>query len=155
MGYAGKTQIQIWNANDGTLMRKIEQDPYATIVFSPDSSWLALGSQTQFRFFDTETWTPKHVIKRSVPSLSPPPSAFSSEADLAAIVPKNFLVDLVNFKTGESLATLTPPVAKHISDLCFSPDGTKLAVATEGNAIFLWNLAAIRAKLRELGLDWN
>jgi signal transduction histidine kinase len=40
-----------------------------------------------------------------------------------------------------------------MTSLVYSPDGTKLAVATEGN-LQIWNLRLLREQLRAMNLDW-
>ena len=37
----------------------------------------------------------------------------------------------------------------------FSPDGDRLAVATNGDHVQLWDLRLIRQQLAAMGLDWD
>jgi hypothetical protein len=58
--------------------------------------------------------------------------------------------------TGEELARLAPPFQTRMKPLCFSPDGGRVvAWGLETQAVHVWELAAIRAQLREHGLDWE
>ncbi len=69
------------------------------------------------------------------------------------------LYDATNFK---ELATLVGPYQEQIStiypeaagDICFSPDGTPLAVGTMHGSVQLWDLKPIRAQLAEMDLNW-
>jgi WD40 repeat protein len=84
-----------------------------------------------------------------------PPLAFAPDGNLLAITPDLKRVRLVDPRTREEVATLTPPDQQVISWLCFSPDGSQLAAATEGHLIHLWDLRTIRRQLAEMKLDWD
>jgi hypothetical protein len=62
---------------------------------------------------------------------------------------------LVDAGTGKVLAALEPPRDVSSTSRCFSPDGTRLAVATANHTIHVWDLRAIRRGLAEIGLDWD
>jgi WD40 repeat protein len=64
-------------------------------------------------------------------------------------------VRLINPETGQSIATLESPIPNRLGELCFSPDGAHLAVATSNRIIQLWDLRTIRMQLKEIGLDWH
>ena len=57
--------------------------------------------------------------------------------------------------TGQALATLQAPDPRQIAWLGFSHDGGRLAVATTGDHVQLWDLQLIRQQLAALGLDWG
>jgi hypothetical protein len=38
--------------------------------------------------------------------------------------------------------------------LALSPDGGHLAVSVDARRLQVWDIAEVRARLRELGLDW-
>lgn len=64
-------------------------------------------------------------------------------------------VQLVDPTDGKALATLQAPEPRQVSWLCFSPDGDRLAVATTGDQVQLWDLRLVRQQLAALGLDWD
>jgi hypothetical protein len=64
-------------------------------------------------------------------------------------------VQLIDPTTGRALATLQAPEPRQVSWLCFSPDGDRLAVATTGDHVQLWDLRLIRRQLAAMGLDWD
>jgi WD40 repeat protein len=57
--------------------------------------------------------------------------------------------------TGEELITLRHPDPGLIVQLCFSPNGDRLAAATLSQVVHLWDLKAIREQLAAMGLDWT
>ncbi|MFN0055795.1 MAG: WD40 repeat domain-containing serine/threonine protein kinase [Planctomycetales bacterium] len=145
--------VRIWDNESGRLVREIAEGAYATLNFTPDGRWLVLGSQQEFRFWEVETWTKGHAISRSSHLVGA--CAFTRDGRLMAIAASPIAVKLVDPQDGSEIATLTPPDLKLVSDLRFSPDGDRLAVATENNAVLLWDLRAIRRQLRDMELDWN
>ena len=65
-------------------------------------------------------------------------------------------IELIDTATGREIATLTPPNPLNIAGLCFSPDGSHLAVSCYNfHLIQLWGLRALRAGLAELNLAGN
>jgi len=50
------------------------------------------------------------------------------------------------------LSTVQPLTA---TPLAFSPDGTRLAAATNQRTLLLWDLRAVRAQLAAHDLDWD
>jgi hypothetical protein len=62
---------------------------------------------------------------------------------------------LIHAGTGKELATLEPPRDAGSASHRFSPDGTRLAVATGNHTIHVWDLRALRRGLAEVGLDWD
>jgi WD40 repeat protein len=67
-------------------------------------------------------------------------------------------VQLIDPSRGQELATLEAPDAQAVTALCFSPDGSRLAVARGdigSHVIQLWDLRLVRRQLRAMRLDWN
>jgi hypothetical protein len=83
-------------------------------------------------------------------------SCFSPDSRLLVVQDASRILRLVETETGRTLARLESP------DLCdakwatFSPDGSRLVVATEdGPAVHVWDLRAIRKTLVTMGFDWD
>ena len=63
------------------------------------------------------------------------------------------LIDAATFRT---IARLEDPHGDQPVWQDFTPDGTKLVVVTKHTtAIHIWDLRAIRARLKEINLDWD
>jgi hypothetical protein len=63
------------------------------------------------------------------------------------------LIDATTFRT---IAKLEDPHGDQPVWQDFTPDGTKLVVVTKHTtAIHIWDLQAIRARLKEIHLDWD
>src|SRR5262249_32687096 len=81
--------------------------------------------------------------------------AFSPDSRLLAFSRTTTEIQLYDLDTSEEVARLFAPDARDIDCLCFSPDGSRLAVATQNRVIQLWDLRDIRGTLRGMGLDWD
>jgi hypothetical protein len=81
--------------------------------------------------------------------------AFTREGRSMAPTPSQRQVRLIETATGRVLANLTAPDRRQIRGLCFSPDHSQLAVATDDPAIQVWDLRQIRQRLAAMGLDGN
>jgi WD40 repeat protein len=64
-------------------------------------------------------------------------------------------IHLHDAATLRHLATLELPDRVVLSGLSLSPDGTRLAAATDYNVIALWDLRRLRQELAALDLDWE
>jgi hypothetical protein len=84
----------------------------------------------------------------------PVPVVFSRDGTLLAVALTRQEIQLLDPRTAEPLATLTPPLPVSLETLAFSADGHHLAAQTEGPVIHLWDLHALRRELSALGLNW-
>jgi WD40 repeat protein/serine/threonine protein kinase len=151
-----------WNDHNAYAMRLGTTNPpiqfttegSTTSAFSPDCHFLVVGGRDEIRFYETGSWRMLHSVPRRPPGQLPPSFAFTSDSHLcAAVLPPNQVV-LIDTATGIELATL--PVVHHaVSRPAFSPDNQFLAVTSLDHHLLVWDLAKLRGKLRELGLDWT
>jgi WD40 repeat protein len=125
------------------------------LAFSPDGRLVIAGFQGDYRAWSVGDWQLLWTIERSREYAGPGPVACARDGRLAAIAPSPDVVRLVDATTGRSLAALEGPDPKVILGLCFAPDGTRLAVATDGRAVQVWDLRAIRRHLAAMRLDWD
>jgi serine/threonine protein kinase/WD40 repeat protein len=145
--------IQVWDMATGQVVHKTAAGHWAYPLFSPDSQWLATsweGGETQL--WEVGTWRLKH--RWSYP-LFVPGQAFSWDGTVMAIRhTRNTLITLVDVASGAELVTLSPPQTPLLGDMCFGRDGQTLMVGC-GAAIQVWDLRALRTRLRAMGLDWD
>jgi hypothetical protein len=110
---------------------------------------------SDYRFYRIGTWHAGLVLARGVEESTPGPLAFARDAGVLAIARTLTDVQLVDPTTGRALATLQGPEPRQVSWLCFSPGGDRLAVATAGDHVQLWDLGLIQQQLAAMGLDWD
>jgi hypothetical protein len=147
------TGVKIWDLSARKLLRDLPVVESAHVAFSPDGKWLATATGTQYRFWNVETWETVKVIPRDRTGDVPGPICFSPDGRLMAVrlnLNKGFT--LFDAATFERLAEFE---AGQQFPLCFSPDGTELAVQGDEGLIQIWDLGTVRARLREMKLDFT
>jgi len=66
------------------------------------------------------------------------------------------VIHLKEVSTGRTVAQLEDPYGDRSNMMSFSRDGTKLiVVSTYASAIHVWDLRAIRERLKAMNLDWE
>jgi hypothetical protein len=70
--------------------------------------------------------------------------AFAHDGRSMAITMSQRTVRLVETATGRKLVDLSAPDPQVIQGASFSPDDSQLAVTTDGRAVQVWDLRAIR-----------
>jgi WD40 repeat protein len=147
--------IKVWDIRAGVVVKEFP-GVYDWATFSPDGKWLVTGShQHATCLWEVGSWQVRHSwhTDRAYghPTLSP-------DGKLLAVkhTSLNKLIDLLDPETGQVLATLPAPNPLPISELRFTPDGGRLVAGCYNyRALQVWDLTAIRARLREMNLDWE
>jgi serine/threonine protein kinase/WD40 repeat protein len=143
---------KIWDARDGRHVHDLPVGGICGVQFSPDGKWLLTTSDGP-RLWAVGIW-------EEGPRLGGTPlnswGAFSRDGKLLALGDAPSLVRLVITDTGEEIARLTVPEQTRLIPCGFTPDGTRLlAIGQETTDLYIFDLAAIRAGLAELDLDWD
>ncbi len=147
-------KVRLWNARTGELVR--EWPLFRTIIFfTPDSRVLILSRGDEFSFHDVESGNPLHRIRRDV-ALYPGHVAFAPKTGLMALEMEPGVVHLKDIATGKTVARLEDPHGDRATWMGFTPDGSQLVVnALYAKAIHVWDLRAIRSRLKSMNLDWD
>jgi WD40 repeat protein/Flp pilus assembly protein TadD len=152
-GYACK----VWDAQTGRCL----QDLPARItrpVFSPDNRWLVIETFQEYAFHQLEggRWQCRRRLPRDKGAASSAGLvAFTRDAQMVAVAYSSRSIQLLDTAEWREQATVSAPDSEVLSWLCLSPDGGQLAAGTVEGTIQLWDLRRIRARLREMGLDWD
>jgi WD40 repeat protein len=147
--------VTVWEVPTGRSWTLPGSPSSDHVDFSPDGRWLVVGGGGDYRFYRVGSWRAGPVLPREALELIPGPMAFAHDGGVLAIARTLTDVQLVDPNTGRALATLLAPEPRQVSWLCFSPDGGRLAVATTGDHVRLWDLGRIRRQLAAMGLDWD
>jgi hypothetical protein len=125
------------------------------VFFTPDSRTLCISRGDEFSFWDVETFEPIRRLPREV-ALYPGHVAFSPDEQLMAVEMAPAAIHLKEVATGRTVARLEDPHGDRATWQGFTPDGSQLVVvAGYSTAIHIWDLRAIRARLKEMNLDWD
>jgi WD40 repeat protein/Tfp pilus assembly protein PilF len=151
-GYACK----VWDTRNGRCLQDLAARN-ALPAFSPDNRYLVIGAFQEYAFHELDggRWRCSRRVPRDHGSASAGLVAFTRDARIAALAHSSRSIQLLDTHNWRVLATVSAPDPEELSSLCFSPDGSRLAAGTEDGAIQLWDLRLIRARLREMGLDWE
>jgi WD40 repeat protein len=141
---------KVWDARTGAHLADLPVAGLCPVAFSPDGKWLATGGGG-VRLWEVGTWRPGHVV--SGPNQYH--FAFACDGRLLAVQDDPGIVRLIVPETGKELARLTAPVDTPLLPRCFTPDGTQLIAPGLDRAVHVFDLAAIRRQLRDIGLDWD
>jgi serine/threonine protein kinase/WD40 repeat protein/tetratricopeptide (TPR) repeat protein len=152
--------VKIWDAQNGRLVQDLAPDAeWSVAVFSPDGQWLATSTDEGFGVWDVRTWQRVRLVRAQQDNPHAGVLAFSSDGKVLALSTARHVVQLVDPATGRLFATLQAPASDWVRSICFSPDGSRLAVATtihkDQAVLRMWDLRRIREQLQEIGLDWD
>jgi WD40 repeat protein len=149
----GLPRVTVWNVQ---LRKRVSELPgQNNAAFSPDGKWLVTSTEKEYRFWDVGSWRRGQGIPRYGEGALRGCMAFTRDGRILAVTYSNVALKLIDLKTAREVATLEAPDPQIVSWLCFSPDGARLAAATETHVIQLWDLRLIRRQLAAMGLDWK
>jgi WD40 repeat protein len=144
--------VKVWEVATGRLVRDLPGRT-ARVAFSPDGRWLVSSTNGEYCFYEVGAWEVGHRRANGGPCQTP--LAFSHDGRLLAVTHAHRSIKLLDAATLQDLATLAAVNPDLIRRLWLSPDGSWLAAATNGGALQLWDLRAVRRQLEPLGLDWE
>jgi WD40 repeat protein/serine/threonine protein kinase len=148
-------RVRLWNVATGRIVHEWVLGKQTNVSFTPDSRALLISRGDAFSFWDVETLQP---IRRLARHVTPFPGhvAFSPDGRLMALEMAPAVLHLKEVATGRTVAKLEDPCGDRASWQGFTPDGTRLVVlAKYGSAIHIWDLRAIRKRLKDMNLDWD
>ena len=148
-------KVRLWNTGTGGLVREWAREKSMPVFFTPDSQNLIISSGEAFSFWDVNTLREVRRLPREVAQY-PGHVAFSTDGKMMALEMAPGMIHLKDVLTGRTVAKLEDPSRDQATWMAFSPDGRQLVVAARfAFAIHVWDLGAIRARLKTLGLDWD
>jgi serine/threonine protein kinase/WD40 repeat protein len=141
--------VTVWDGRTGEILKRFDTTS-DQVAFSPDQRWLLTGGRPA-RLWKVDTWQAGPALGDGLHSV-----AFSADSRYAALESGEGAVRLVDVNTGREFARLEDPNQERAGGITFSPDGTRLVLASlEFKAIHVWDLRAIRQELSRLQLDWD
>ncbi len=135
---------QIWDARDGSLVKRLADRPVRRANFTADGRWITTSLEDG-RLFTVGTWEPGPNLGGRL--------LVSSNGKVALVVPNHGVPRLVDPETHRVFATLPMLEEQSLQPQALSPDGSRLILY--GSGIRVLNLRRIRKGLAEIGLDWD
>lgn len=149
-GANGDTDLYVWSAQDGKLLRVIDELQLTTFVlaFSPDGRHLiSAGVDRNIYVWDTQTWTRARQFEQQHPEairsldLSPDGRVLATGGQDTTDNDNPAQLILWDVPSGEELTRIRFP--RTVTSVAFSPDGLLLAVASGEDRIRLWHLSQL------------
>ncbi len=145
----------IWDARTGEPKKDLPVAGICAVGFSPDGNWL-MTTGGGYRLWKKvgESWDESHAF--AVPGIFNW-FAFAPDSQVLALTGDVIgQVRLVNLPSGAEIARLSVPEQTPVNPECFSADGAQLAATGRDNGhLYIWDLRAIRAELKDMRLDWD
>jgi WD40 repeat protein len=148
-------EIVVWDAKTGKRVKAWQhfRGLIGKVTFAMEGKWLITTIGPDYQLTETENWQPRRIIPKESSFVGP--VAFSDDGRILAIADTPHEVKLLDVDTGREYATLSLPASLQLGIMRFSPDGSRLAVLTEGGFLHLWDLQRIRQRLAAMKLDWE
>lgn len=144
-GYVVVLAVEPWRH-----LKDLECDAHvAAAAFSPGSDELVIATLSSVAFVDTATWKENRrfpvTLDRNARLVFPPDGR------------SFWLVQGARNAVLRDSRTFEPrlPLPVGMAPLAISPDGHHLVISVDARRLQVWDLAQVRAQLRELGLDWE
>ena len=113
--------------------------------FSPHGDEVAVASRAGVEFWSTATWEQTRALTNFTRVL------YSPDGHALWLRQDQRMAGLYDARTLEPRLLLPAGMLP----LAISPDGRQLAVSVEGRRLQVWNLAALRERFHQLGMDWS
>ncbi|MBK8002239.1 MAG: protein kinase [Verrucomicrobia bacterium] len=149
----GKGEVQIRNLSNGKSVASLPVRHVISIVFSPDSRWVACMEAGEVTVWKTDSWNLHHRIPREAETSARAACSFDPSSRMLAVTVADRKLQLLDIETKADLATL--PIGPLPFDVTFNPRGDELLVVRQPGSFQLWNLRHLRAELSSMGLDWS
>jgi WD40 repeat protein len=147
--------VKVWDTDSGKLVKELESGMGTHVAFSSDGRLFAACSRQALRLWEIAAWRPIATFSHTRAGVATGCVAFAPKSGLLAAAYPNRMIQLIDTGSLQRVAILEAPDRVMLRSLKFGSDGTKLAAATEGNFIHIWDLRRLRERLREMSLDWE
>lgn len=153
--FAGQSGVAVYDTRTGARLHSITPTSAYNLAFAPKGGQFITSNPYELAARDPKTW--KVVGRRAKPGGSlvggiatPPP------AGVWAFETRPGTPELMHPADYRSLTRLLSPDEGATDWMQFTPDGGELLTNSFlSPAVLVWNLRAVRARLTEVGLDWD
>ena len=143
---------RLWDAQTGKLVHEFNCGS-SMVSFTPDSRRLVISQADGYNFYELDSSGSGKFVGSGT-AYYPTRVAYSADGKLMTLCLASGVISLTDVATGRTIARLEAPPGEGATPIAFSPDGTQLVVA-QSHVLHVWDLRAIRAQLKPMGLDWD
>jgi serine/threonine protein kinase/WD40 repeat protein len=147
--HGGDEGAKIWDTTTGELVARVETGGGSGGIFTADSKRFYAQGTRDCKMLKVGTWEefPAGAWDGFL--------TFSPDGGLVLTGAGSGVICLQTSDTGHEIARIEDPESDY-GDPIFTPDGRALVAKDDSRyGIQVWDLAAIRRQLAELGLDWD
>ena len=144
-GSRAQDGVAVWKTGTGELIRKLEENADASVVFDPVGRWLVTGTSRGYRFWSLRDWQPGPHLE--ITDLASWAAAFTPDGRYLAVLEAGGRIGIFEAATAAHLADLEAPFSVAPSFINFSGDGRWLNVLGIDQTIQRWDLTALRDEL--------
>jgi WD40 repeat protein len=150
----GEDGVSIWDTSTSRQIVELPAGCFGKPLFSPDGRWLAT-TPDGVRLWHTAGWQPGPRFHAQGQTLGGLAFAFSPDSRVLAISQPEEITRLVDPETGRDWAELARSDLRNSPYIAFSPDHARFIEVPGGRGSpRIWDLAGIRAELKQRDLDW-
>lgn len=120
--------------------------------FSPDGRWLVLGSDQGYTLYDTKDWRARTLGAVRLVDEYKGWAGFSPDGRWLALLTGSRTIELRDTVKFEPVIQLELTRGPGREEQAWSPDSTRLGIASHGQMIYDWNLVALERELAAMGL---
>jgi serine/threonine protein kinase/WD40 repeat protein len=149
-------RVRLWHISSCRILHEWTVGKRTYVFFTPDSRALVISRGEEFSFWEVKR--PYRLIRRLPRESNQYPGwvSFTTDGKLMALEMSPGVMHLVETASGRTVARLTDPDGDRATWQAFTPDGTRLVVlAGYSSAVHIWDLRAIRRRLKQMNLDWD
>jgi WD40 repeat protein len=142
----GESDVRVWNAKTGQLVRRLESGPNNSVRISPSGKLLvACGAGP-----GSGLWQLPELTRGPKLETAGDDAWFTPDEKMIAVL-NNDNLDLVRISDGVLLGSFPGDPAMSV---CFRPDGQKMFIGYSTH-FYEWDFLALRRELKAAGLDWE
>jgi eukaryotic-like serine/threonine-protein kinase len=149
---ASRSGVEVWHAESGRIVHQ-QKKPAFWAAFSPDDQWLVLGRE-RYEIWRTADW--QHVETLDMRTIDTEQAHFSFSSDgrwLATGHPFG-KISLWSVPQWKRFAILESPNSQPVGRFVFTPDASKIYIASTSGVIESWDLRLLDEELKKLKLEW-
>jgi WD40 repeat protein len=149
---ASRSGVEVWHAESGRIVHQ-QKKPAFWATFSPDDQWLVLGRE-RYEIWRTTDWQHVETLDMRTIDTEQAHFTFSSDGRWLATGHPFGKISLWSVPQWKRFAILESPNSQPVGRFVFTPDASKIYIASTSGVIESWDLRLLDEELKKLKLEW-